>query len=115
VEEWVDCVVLLVVDWTEEDDEDDVDDVVERVELEEELVLDVVGVGVADVVDVVEGRGVVEVDVDVEVLLLDTDWTEFDDGAVESDSPALKTTIVAFTPCGTVTTQKSAPPAPDAD
>ena len=91
---------------------DELGDVVEdellvEVDLVELDVVDVVGVGVG------VGLGVVDVEGAAEEL------EAFEDDPEEPEPPPLelpesKTTTFAVTPLGTVTTQKFAPPAPDA-
>jgi hypothetical protein len=124
---------LVVALWLEDADfdEDEVEVGVELVleleelELDDELLLVVLvevleGVGVeleleVDELDddVDDGVGVVELELleleeDNELLLLEPELPLPD----ESPPPLLKTTMLAVLPCGTVTTQNAAPPAP---
>jgi hypothetical protein len=104
-------VLLLLLD----EDELEVEDVEVELEVELELVeVEVgVGVGVVDVVGVGVGVGLgVELGVGVGdglCLLLELDLAEPEP---PEELPALKTTMFAVWPLGTVTTQKLAPPAP---
>lgn len=87
----------------------------------------VVGLGVVVVVDVVDGVVVVDVVVVVGlgdgvvvvvVVLEDDDLAALelpDDDDDDELCPALNTTMLALPPLGTVTTQKLAPPAPEAE
>lgn len=77
-------------------------EVVETLVEEEEVVLDFLGVGVADEVD--DGVGVAEM---VELLAALVE-------ELAAEPPTGKTTMFAEEPLGMVTTQKLAPPAPAA-
>jgi hypothetical protein len=95
---------------------------VDEVELDLlEVVVEVVGVGVG----VAELDGVVEVGCGVVlvlelVLVVDGGWlvddfaVEVEDLAVVDEPPTSKTSMLATAPLGTVTTQKLAPPTPEA-
>lgn len=76
--------------------------------------------GEVELRDVVDGEAVVVAAVEVEVLVevgLELETEVGEELGVESPAPlppASKTTMFAFWPLGTVTTQKEAPPAPSA-
>lgn len=103
-----------------EDFEVELEDVLELVEVEEGVG---VGVGVEEVVGVGVGVGLglgvgVGVGVGVGISLAATlcfeGLDEPDEPEPPEELPALKTTMLAVWPLGTVTTQKLAPPAPEA-